>query len=51
MAKEELMPLPSRKSERRDVPEPFGATIITSTSSGGTQPVRSLQVMANPCEK
>ena len=33
------MPLPCRKSLRRDVPEPFGATRITSTSAGGTIPV------------
>ena len=45
------MPRPSRKRERTVAPEPLGATIITSMSFGGTQPVRSFQVMAKPWEK
>ena len=38
-AKLELMPAPERKLRRTVVPEPFGATMITSTSFGGTTPV------------
>ena len=41
MAKLELMPRPSRKSRRTVVPEPLGATRITSTLSGATTPVMS----------
>jgi hypothetical protein len=39
MAKLELMPAPVKKLRRTDVPEPFGATMITSTFFGGTTPV------------
>ncbi|KAA6309237.1 hypothetical protein EZS27_039228, partial [termite gut metagenome] len=42
---------PSRNIVRNEVPEPLGAMRITSTSAGGTMPVRSLYVMPNPCEK
>ena len=38
-AKLELMPAPERKLRRTLVPEPLGATMITSTSFGGTTPV------------
>ncbi len=38
-AKLELMPAPERKLRRTEVPEPLGATMITSTLSGGTTPV------------
>ena len=30
---------------RSEVPDPFGATMITSMSAGGTTPVRSFHVM------
>ena len=43
-----LKPRPSRNMVRSEVPEPLGATIITSMSAGGTTPVRSFQVMAKP---
>ena len=42
MAKEELRPLPAKKRRRNEVPDPFGATNITSTSAGGMIPVCSL---------
>ena len=41
-AKLELMPAPERKLRRTEVPEPLGATMITSTSGGGITPVCSL---------
>ena len=41
-AKLELIPLPSKKFDLTVVPEPFGATNMTSTFSGGTIPVWSL---------
>jgi len=40
-AKLQFMPLPSTKFLRTDVPEPFGATKITSMSLGGITPVCS----------
>ena len=41
-AKLELMPAPERKLRRSEVPEPLGATMITSTSFGGMTFVWSL---------
>jgi hypothetical protein len=41
MAKEELIPLPERKLARTLVPDPLGATRITSTKSGAMIPVCS----------
>ena len=51
IAKLEFNPRPCKNIRRKLVPEPLGATNITSTSAGGTIPVRSLYVTANPCEK
>ena len=51
MAKLELSPRPSKNIRLREVPDPLGATRMTSTLSGGTIPVRSLKVTPNPCEK
>ena len=50
-AKLELIPLPARKFERTVLPAPFGATRMTSTSSGGTICVCSLNTTENPWEK
>ena len=38
-AKLELMPAPVRKLRRTEVPDPLGATMMTSTSLGATTPV------------
>lgn len=46
-----VQPRPATNIRRSEVPDPFGATRITSTSAGGTIPVFSLYVIPNPCEK
>lgn len=46
-----LMPRPSKNKLRTVRPEPLGATRITSTSSGGTTPVRSLYYEASDAAK
>ena len=50
-ANDELMPRPSRKSERTVRPEPLGAQRMTSTSVGTSTLVRSLKTGEKPCEK
>ena len=50
-AKLEFTPFPDRKSLRTIPPGPFGAASTTSTFSGGTTPVSSLNTIENPCEK
>ncbi len=50
-AKLELIPTPARKLRRTFSPDPFGATMITSTSSGGITLVLSRYTMEKPWEK